>query len=561
MANINFDTSNANFRSIFGNGLSYRVPRFQRDYAWTEEQWSDLWEDSRAAVDNDDEHYMGYLVLQRIDEKTFSIIDGQQRLTTVTLLIIAALYRLQSLIVQGVDVEKNKERLQLLQQSYVGAKNLVSLTVQNKLQLNRNNQPFFKSYLASLQPPRTHGAKRSDKLLAEACQFFRDKLDDLNLSGEKIAEFIDRLVDRLVFTQIRVGSDINAYRIFETLNARGVQLSTPDLLKNFLFSTIDTGSDAADEVIQNLEEHWTNIIDALGKLKFSDFLLTDWNRKQPLATKNELFKQLKKHIKSPEEAFAELKQLAQSAEIYSAIDLVDEEFWKSQHCVEAIAALRALKVFRVTQPQGMLMSAWQKWPRADFLALLKWIEVISLRYNVIGKKPAKDQESVYNQASRGILSGHTKEQVLKMLEPVYVQDDEFVAAFAAAAFRTEQNNHKVRYVLVRIEHHLNPSQQIDEALITVEHILPKKATAAWTNDFNGDAELYSQRLGNLTLMTGADNENVDRQPFKQKRETFRSSPFVVSRKASEYVDWTVEAVNSRQKWLAEQAKTVWRIER
>ncbi|MFM5961229.1 MAG: DUF262 domain-containing protein [Dolichospermum sp.] len=86
-ASQNFNTSNKSFRQMFGNGLSYKVPMFQRDYSWEDDQWDDLWNDIvlTAATRENDVHYMGYLVLSSTDSRVFSVIDGQQRLTTLTL--------------------------------------------------------------------------------------------------------------------------------------------------------------------------------------------------------------------------------------------------------------------------------------------------------------------------------------------------------------------------------------------------------------------------------------------------------------------------------------------
>ncbi len=91
MAATNFKTENNTFRKLIGNGLSYRIPRFQRDYSWTDEEWEDLWQDLLGTLQPDGEpvHYLGYLVLQSPDDKTFEVIDGQQRLTTVTIVILA----------------------------------------------------------------------------------------------------------------------------------------------------------------------------------------------------------------------------------------------------------------------------------------------------------------------------------------------------------------------------------------------------------------------------------------------------------------------------------------
>jgi len=90
---MNFNTTNSTFRQLLGNGMTYQVPRFQRDYSWTADEWDDLWQDIVGLFDEDPEqaHYMGYLVLQSSDSKDFDIIDGQQRITTLSVMILAAL--------------------------------------------------------------------------------------------------------------------------------------------------------------------------------------------------------------------------------------------------------------------------------------------------------------------------------------------------------------------------------------------------------------------------------------------------------------------------------------
>ena len=100
MAATNFKTENNTFRKLIGNGLTYRIPRFQRDYSWTNEEWEDLWMDLLGTLKSDGEmaHYMGYLVLQSADDKTFDVIDGQQRLTTISIIVLAILKNIQRLI-------------------------------------------------------------------------------------------------------------------------------------------------------------------------------------------------------------------------------------------------------------------------------------------------------------------------------------------------------------------------------------------------------------------------------------------------------------------------------
>ncbi|WP_081469326.1 DUF262 domain-containing protein [Runella slithyformis] len=91
-------TSNKTYRQLMGNGLRYEIPKFQRDYTWETEQWDDLWKDIKLLLsDEESEHYMGYLVLQTSNNKNFHIIDGQQRLTTLSILILSTLKCLEEL--------------------------------------------------------------------------------------------------------------------------------------------------------------------------------------------------------------------------------------------------------------------------------------------------------------------------------------------------------------------------------------------------------------------------------------------------------------------------------
>jgi uncharacterized protein with ParB-like and HNH nuclease domain len=137
MSATNFNTKNDTYRKLMGNGLTYRIPPFQRDYSWTEEEWEDLWSDivSTLSPDGESAHYMGYLVLQSQDDKVFDVIDGQQRLTTLSLIVLATLKNLQRLITAGKDPQRTQQRLEQLRQTYVGYLDPVTLVPRAKLRL------------------------------------------------------------------------------------------------------------------------------------------------------------------------------------------------------------------------------------------------------------------------------------------------------------------------------------------------------------------------------------------------------------------------------------------
>jgi len=145
MSSMSFNTANQTFRQLMGNGLLYRVPPFQRDYSWTDSEWDDLWRDILALFDEDGEsaHYMGYLVFQSADNKHFDIIDGQQRITTISIAILVILGLMKDMVARGIDDEDNEKRLSSLQNSYIGYVDPVSLVPVPKLALNRHNNFFL----------------------------------------------------------------------------------------------------------------------------------------------------------------------------------------------------------------------------------------------------------------------------------------------------------------------------------------------------------------------------------------------------------------------------------
>ncbi len=144
---MNLSTANENFRQLVGHNVTYSIPPFQRDYSWSEENWEELWFDIMAMYSDDDEseveHYMGYLVLQGSDNKKFSsVIDGQQRITTISIIILSALNHLRILISKGIESEDNIRREKVLRESYIGYIDPLTLKSKSKLTLNKHNDRF-----------------------------------------------------------------------------------------------------------------------------------------------------------------------------------------------------------------------------------------------------------------------------------------------------------------------------------------------------------------------------------------------------------------------------------
>jgi uncharacterized protein with ParB-like and HNH nuclease domain len=199
--------------------------------SWGQDEWEDLWADilSTTSEGGEPAHYMGYLVLQSLDEKAFDVIDGQQRLTTLSLIVIAALKNLQRLVDAKVDAESNALRLQQMRQSYIGYLDPVTLVPRSKLTLNRNNDGYFQTYIVPMEKLPQRGFKASEHQLRKSFEWFEKRVRDhvktvAGDEGKATATLVETMSDRLFFTVITVTDELNAYTVFETLNSRGVRL-------------------------------------------------------------------------------------------------------------------------------------------------------------------------------------------------------------------------------------------------------------------------------------------------------------------------------------------------
>lgn len=564
MATINFNTANQTFRQLLGNGLTYHVPRFQRDYSWTEEEWDDLWQDILGVMQGDEPaHYMGYLVLQTADNKEFDIIDGQQRLTTLSLLVLAILKNLQDLITAGVDAENNRLRLDQLRSSYIGFLDPVTLIPKSKLTLNRNNNAYYQNYIVPLERLPQRGLKASEHALRKGFDWFKDKVSKQytrSSDGRELALFIDTFADKLFFTVITVNDELNAFKVFETLNARGVRLSSTDLLKNYLFSIVHREGTHEHE-LTTLEHRWEQIIGRLGSENFPDFLRVHWNSRHTFVRQAELFKTIRNQIRDKGQTFQLLRALEEDADTFAALSQPEDSLWDA----EQKKVITELRIFNVKQPYPLLLSAKRMLSNADFTAVLRACSIISFRYNAIGQLAPSEQERVYNTVAKGVADGklNNTSEILRELRSIYLSDEQFRNAFEERQLRTTQNRNKrlVRYILFQLEKHLTTRDyEFDSERYTIEHILPENPKDGWQQFSDDQIERFVYRLGNMTLLQASANRDQGNKSFDEKKIAYQASEFEITCKvAEENHEWMVERIAARQRWMAKQATAIWRI--
>ncbi len=568
---MQFNTSNQTLRQLLGNGLTYRVPPFQRDYSWDQEQWEELWQDilqisSAASADGaPSAHYLGYVVLQSTDNKQFDVIDGQQRLATLSLVFLAGIDLLEQMVRQGVEADANRQRAAALRATYIGFLDPVTLLSRNKLTLNRNDKYFFETYLAPLQPPpRGRGLAPSNRLLLQAYTWLSKQLHSHlgGATGAAVAQLLADMADRLFFTVISVADELNAFTVFETLNSRGVRLSSTDLLKNYLFSLVSRHG-ADDRELNQLEVQWQAILDKLGDEDFPNYLRVWWNGRHPLARQSELFKEVRKHTTERREVFELLRALDRMAAVYVALGKPESELWtRGQR-----EALEQLKMFGVKQPFVLLLAAYERLEPDDFARLAEACAVLSFRYNVIGGLHTGEQEKVYHDLAVRISTAPDwrLHDILLDLAALSPSDDQFRSNFAQIQLRTTSPRNKriARYICARLQHYLGgPLLDPDDGTYTLEHILPENPDPdAWPDIDPDEARQWCYRLGNYTLLESTKNQSAANRSWSEKRLIFGQSAVGLTQGVAErYVDaWGPAQIDKRQKYLAQQAVAAWRL--
>ncbi len=564
--NFLLNTSIVNFLDLLGNGKTYSVPPAQRDYSWGEEQWEDLWNDILDMRGrSDDRHYMGAVVVQTEGDREFLIIDGQQRLATLTILGLAVLASLQRLVDAGIEAGDNRERMTELRKRFIGEKDPASLVESSKLNLNHTDNGFFQDYLVQLRAPvNPRGLPKSNALLWKCFTYYCAKIGedrDMSSKGEQLAALLSETVARqLLFILIKVDNEFNAYTVFETLNARGLELSSTDLLKNYLFSRVNAPTEK-----KMLERRWQSLLETVRAEHFPEFLRYHLLCEYPKIRKQRLFKIVRDRVSTVQDVFGLMDALEARAELFSALSDPHHGYW--QENPDAKLPIRELKLFKSRQLTPMLFAAWEKFSPADFSRILRLASVVIFRYTVVSTLNTNALEPVSHATAKALLTGdaRTPAAVFERLKPVYVDNGRFEKAFATLSITTQgQKKTLAKYILSKLETDASGracDYETDPA--TIEHIFPENAPAEWDDAVSpeeGRDAVY--RLGNLVLLESAINRDIGNRPYPQKVGGYQKSQYATARVLAEMApnEWTLPLINRRQEEMAKRAAHVWRAD-
>ncbi|HBD9158638.1 TPA: DUF262 domain-containing protein, partial [Campylobacter jejuni] len=362
MSNSFLNTETLTLNDLFGKDRTYSVPKYQRNYSWSEDQWEDLWCDIEDLEKSNYPHFMGSIVLQETkDAKNIDIIDGQQRLTTLSIFMSAIIFYIDNLVKKDKDKTDNEKRKEIFNKKYLGYESSTTLKIVPKLTLNNTNNNFFTHYIINQNipdKPTLADEDNSNYLLYKAFNFFQKKIKEKfqEEDGKIIAEYVEMIGEQLKFIVIIVQNELDAYVLFQTLNARGVELTAADLLKNYFLNLLKN----EPEILNQANLMWENINNKISTEKIPDFLRSVINSQIDLVTKNRLFKEVKKNIKTSEEAFNFISKLHKLSSLYLALQNSNHSSWNDFTAQDAKYYIDILELLRFKSSLPLLLIAKEK---------------------------------------------------------------------------------------------------------------------------------------------------------------------------------------------------------
>jgi predicted transport protein len=548
--------------NLLEGAKQFIVPIFQRDYSWGTKHCQQLWKDViRVGSDpNVKGHFLGSVVYVAAEDNTATIarwllIDGQQRMTTLTLLLIALRDQVKLAQASGTDGDDLSTPEEL--DDYYLRNRHGRGDRRHKLHLRRADQDTLQALVDGKGVP-----ENASERVKENFNFLRELVAQADL--QTVYAGIKKLV--VVDVCLTRGQD-DPQMIFESLNSTGVDLTQADLIRNFVLMRLDEASQT-----QLYEEFWQPIEKAFGRRyrsefdKFvKDFLTIQMRPGTPLKSadiyhefRSFFFRTVEKHGVN-----GILGDLHRFGIYYSAFSLGQE---KQPALKEAFTRLRSL--IEVASP--VVMTLYDFHGRAKTLSVSEFVEAVELLESFVFRRSVCDMQTrSLGQIFSSLAYRITEAEPLVSLKVALFRQGKKRRFPTDAEFREALETRDVYdmrtcfYLLDRLENF--SKERIDTAAFTIEHVMPQNEDmrsewrAALGSDWQSVQPVWLHRLGNLTL-TGYNSTYSDR-PFAEKKAIsggFNESPLRLNKFIREQPIWDVAAMELRGKQLAEKAVTVWR---
>ncbi|MDE0626046.1 MAG: DUF262 domain-containing protein [Bryobacterales bacterium] len=533
-----------------------KVPPNQREFSWTRNEVTTLLQDfSKAISDGDSEYFLGTLVTIPRSPASLEVVDGQQRLATTAILLSAIrdyLAETETLISESINnvflTDIDRERRERV----------------SKLQLNVDDNEFFRNRIASNIGSQVLPSRSSHKLIDEAfieCSKHVKRVVaefDRKDHGDVLNKWIGFVEHGAQVILLRVPSDVNAYKMFETLNDRGLKTSQADLIKNYLFGQ-------SDERLNESQQKWARMRGSLESLEENDITVT-FLRYALIAIRGylrekQVYDAVQEKVRRPQSAIEFLEELEMLAASYVTIFNPDHERW-NKYPDSTRRAIQTLNLLNIRPLRPLMLAVAQQFdtnPTAEaFRTFISW----GVRLMIASSTRSGSVERPLANAAHAVLKGEIRDTVaLKAkLSRTIPTDEQFKQGFQhARVSKALLARYYLRSLEMAEKGEATPwfIPNDDKEVINLEHVLPQRPQDNWPMFDDESVKLYAKRIGNLALLLAKSNSGLKSASFADKREVFKKSPYLLTRQISDEPSWTKETIVDRQIRLANLALRAW----
>lgn len=588
---MNFDATPLNIKNILSVKQRYVIPRNQREFSWEKLQLDELWQDITRNIKlkdggqefDFDEYFIGTIVLSGADsDDILEVVDGQQRFSVITILL--------SLISRSLRKNGQAELAEDIFKTYIvtanqsfnrNSLNAGGESVTEKLSKN-SDRDFFK---LSFQDKILHATEISceeDKKIHYAGLFLNRKLGKKALCSALLKDgasqykkedylFCLNAVYRMItnylkLVRISVGKEDDAYDIFEVLNARGINLSSIDLIKNKVFQScvatypVDVAKAKWDYITQRIEERDNSTT-------MADYVRCWWLSKFNYIGEDQLYRAFKREINNNSgfNATSFLDELHGDVDLYCKIIAPEIDDWPQQDQRDIFNSLSAFQIFNVTIPRPFILSLLRKrrqksksLSQGTLTQCLQELESFHFKFNAVCRLRPSGIDAKYSVLAVALTKAENKRDIKNVIDEASSyfinktpNEKLFVDSFAKNLSYTNKKTSQrklVMYIFEKLEKKARNTNELKLDLVSLEHIGSQ-------SDFDGN---HVGLMGNLLPLCFTINQACKNYELSRKLGEYKSSNLKIVEEFTSEIDakgsdWDIQKVKDRTVELAVRA--------
>lgn len=558
-------------RDLLGSKRQFVIPRFQREYSWDKKNYQEFLEDMLGNLIIKDgrisssQYFLGTMLFignfAEGTEQEIQVVDGQQRLTTITILFSA---------MSDIFLTLGEQTLSRQLFAYIMTEDDDGNEV--RILKSKTSYPFFSYFIQDKEKKMSPDATTEEEhCIKETYEYFRAQLTEAKLKsmlkrkhGSEIVEALSEIdvlkalrdqVLNSTFISISTTDREQANKIFEILNAKGKRLAYIDLIKNKIFEVLNKvePADFAEETWKNIKETLSFGKESVGLATFYQHF---WSSKYKKVSSNKLYEAFNSTIKKSETEYTEfIKELLKNAKIYMQIVNPKREDYNNRKeyfgIVQSLSCIN--NYFNVVQVRIALLALFDTKQRGivDFTMLrdtLSYLENFHFAYNAILANRTNRLEKIYSSFAIALRKSQTKaeakyvirDKLVAPLDELFPTFDSFSEKFVALSFtkKDKASNVKTKYAINKLNS-LYSNNEVFANDGTIEHIIPEKEQGNTLN------------IGNLILLEDNLNVEAGHENYANKCAVYAKSNYIwVKNFVAQHEQWDSSMIEQRAKEMA-----------